>query len=60
MREEIGSRNVVVYPSDDATPVPRGYYVLLDPHQDSSLGSRFLALNYMEIHLVAIKICIAP
>ena len=47
-----------MYPSDDAAPVARGDDVLLHAHQDSGLGPRLLALNYVEVHLVAIEICV--
>ena len=58
MGEKVCTSDVVMYSSDYATSVPWGDNVLLDPHQYSSLSSGFLALDYVEIHFVAVEICI--
>ena len=56
MGEEVRTGDVVVDGSDDGASVPGRQDVLLDLHDDACLGTRFLALEDVEVHLVSVEV----
>src|SRR5207249_6689987 len=56
VREEEGPGDVVVDPAGDGAPEPGAEDVFLHPHQDAGLRTGLLALEDVEVHLVAVEV----
>src|SRR2546425_310971 len=56
VRQEERARDVIVDAADDRAAEPRGEDVLLHPHEDPGLRARFLALQDVQVHLVAVEV----
>ena len=58
MCEEVSSRDVVVDGTDDRSSIPGGQDVLLDLHDDTCLCTCLIGLQYVEVHLVSVEVCV--
>ena len=56
--EQVRPGDVVMDGADDGASEPRGHYVLLHPHEDQRLGPGLVALQYVQVHLVAIEVSV--
>ncbi len=57
-RQEITARDEVLSGANDELAVPRRDEVVLDAHEAVRLGLRLLRLRQVQVHLVAVKVCV--
>ena len=57
-REQVSPGEEVPDRADDRPAVPRREYLVLDAHEHQRLGPRLFALGDVEVHLVAVEVCV--